>query len=223
MNILAIETTSAACSAAVLTERGAFERLEPIARGHAERLMPLIGQALDEARCRYADLDLIAVATGPGAFTGIRVGLAAARGIALAAGLPCLGITSFEAVIEEAREGADDVLARNQSVLVVLDSRRVELFAQAFAPPEGSPQTAFVAAPNDMPRHVAGVVGLIAGVGLEAVQAAYLRHSRNSAPSIVELRPTAGAVARAAVRKWRSGQRPVGFPDPIYLRAPDIG
>lgn len=223
MNILAIETTSTACSAAILTERGAWERLEPIARGHAERLIPLIGEALDEAGCSYADLTLIAVATGPGAFTGIRVGLAAARGIALAAGLPCLGVTSFEAILDEVRVDALAAWARGQSALVVLDSRRVELFAQVFAPPEGSPQAVFVAAPGDMPRRAAGSVGLIAGVGLDRVRAAYRLDNHDIGPCAIESGPRAVAVARVAARTWRGGHRPVGFPDPIYLRAPDIG
>lgn len=223
MNVLAIETTATACSAAVLSGGGVTECSEPIVRGHAERLMHLVGQALDEARCRYADLDLVAVATGPGAFTGIRVGLAAARGIALAAGLPCLGISTFAAVVDEAKDEARATWARGRWLLVVLDSRRVHLFAQAFAPPAGSPQAAFVAAPDEMARHVAGPVGLIVGIGLDPVRAAYRHCGGETAPAIVELRPTAGAVARAATRQWLGGQRPDGFPDPTYLRAPEIG
>ncbi|MEM5709777.1 tRNA (adenosine(37)-N6)-threonylcarbamoyltransferase complex dimerization subunit type 1 TsaB, partial [Elizabethkingia meningoseptica] len=80
MNILAIETSGAACSAALLCGGALLERSEPMARGHAERLIPLIGEVLAEAGAAYADLDLVAVTVGPGTFTGMRVGLAAARG-----------------------------------------------------------------------------------------------------------------------------------------------
>src|SRR3954469_5612836 len=101
MNILALDTAGAACSVAVL--RGvvvAASRSEPMARGHSEALMPMIRAAMRDAALEFDALDLIAATVGPGAFTGIRIGLAAARGLALAAGKPAVGVTSFEAVAE---------------------------------------------------------------------------------------------------------------------------
>ena len=71
-----------------------------MARGHAERLFPMIDEVLAEADASYADLTRVAVCTGPGSFTGLRVGVAAARGLALGCGIPAIGIALFEAVRE---------------------------------------------------------------------------------------------------------------------------
>jgi tRNA threonylcarbamoyladenosine biosynthesis protein TsaB len=92
MRVLAIDTALEACSAAVLdTEQGGISAREslPMVRGHAEALLPLIARVMDSAGLEFAALDRIAVTTGPGSFTGLRVGIAAARGIALAAGKAC--------------------------------------------------------------------------------------------------------------------------------------
>jgi tRNA threonylcarbamoyladenosine biosynthesis protein TsaB len=100
MLILAIDTALDACSAAVLhTEAGrtiAQESL-PMKRGHAEALMPLIARVMAASGAAFAELDRIAVTTGPGSFTGLRVGLSAARGLALAAGKPVVGLTTLTA------------------------------------------------------------------------------------------------------------------------------
>ena len=99
MRILAIDTALEACAAAVLdTEHGvvASESL-PMLRGHAEALMPLIARVMRQADTPFSALDRIAVTTGPGSFTGLRVGISAARGIALAAAKPAIGLTTLAA------------------------------------------------------------------------------------------------------------------------------
>src|SRR3972149_1695867 len=87
MNILALDTSMGACSAAVLRGDGAarrlFARQETMARGHAEALMPMVAEIMEEAGLPFAALDLIAATTGPGSFTGVRIAIAAARGLAL--------------------------------------------------------------------------------------------------------------------------------------------
>jgi tRNA threonylcarbamoyladenosine biosynthesis protein TsaB len=100
MLILAIDTALDACAAAILDTNAG----QPIAaesqamkRGHAEALMPLIAHVMKEAGLPFAALDRIAVTIGPGSFTGLRVGLSAARGIALAAGKPVVGLTTLSA------------------------------------------------------------------------------------------------------------------------------
>src|SRR5262245_26640828 len=100
MLILAIDTALDACAAAVLdteTARMAAHESQPMKRGHAEALMPLIGRVLGRSGFSFAALDRIAVTTGPGSFTGLRVGLSAARGIALAAKKPVVGLTTLSA------------------------------------------------------------------------------------------------------------------------------
>ncbi len=115
MKVLAFDSSGAACSAAIRDGEGRLlaYRFEALARGHAERLMPMLRDVMREAGLAFSGLDVVAVTTGPGSFTGIRVGLAAARGLALASGLPLLGVTAFEAVAavvspDERRGGAND-------------------------------------------------------------------------------------------------------------------
>jgi tRNA threonylcarbamoyladenosine biosynthesis protein TsaB len=218
MKILAIETSAAACSAAFSSDGVVRERTEPMARGHAERLVPLIGEVLADAGAAYADLDLVAVTVGPGTFTGMRVGLAAARGIALATARPCLGVTSFACVLEAARAEAEAAWAKGLAVLVVLDSRRSEVFAQRFNAPGDEPQAPMVATPEELAAG-AGGVGLIVGNAAAAMTDAGLAGEA----AVLDLGPSAGAVARVARRLWADGVRPAGFPDPLYLRGPQTG
>src|SRR5271166_474729 len=98
MRVLAIDTALDACSAAVLDlNRGGVIASETLAmtRGHAEALMPLIARVMDQAEVEFGELDRIAVTTGPGSFTGLRVGISAARGIALATGKPAIGLSTL--------------------------------------------------------------------------------------------------------------------------------
>lgn len=100
MLILAIDTALDACAAGVLdTDAGKLIAQEslPMKRGHAEALMPLIARVMKASGVAFAALDRIAVTTGPGSFTGLRVGLSAARGIALAADKPVVGLTTLTA------------------------------------------------------------------------------------------------------------------------------
>ena len=100
MRVLAIDTALEACSAAVLDPGGGITASESLAmtRGHAETLMPLIARVMSGAGVEFAQLDRIAVTTGPGSFTGLRVGISAARGIALAAGKPAVGLSTLAAL-----------------------------------------------------------------------------------------------------------------------------
>ena len=100
MRVLAIDTALEACSVAVLdTERPGVVTHEtrPMQRGHAESLIPMIARVLASARLGFPELDRIAVTTGPGSFTGLRVGISAARGIALAAAKPAVGLSTLAA------------------------------------------------------------------------------------------------------------------------------
>src|SRR4051812_16489562 len=130
MRILAIDTALDACAAAVLdTGRGGILASEtlPMARGHAEALMPLIARVMDEAGVEFREIDRIAVTTGPGSFTGLRVGISAARGIALAAGKPAIGLTTL--VGFAAPHIASDDAA---PVVSVIDARHEHVYLQVF-------------------------------------------------------------------------------------------
>ena len=128
MLVLAIDTALAACSAAVLdTEQAALLASEqlPMARGHAEALMPLIERVMLAAELNFAALDRIAVTTGPGSFTGLRVAISAARGIALAAGKPAVGLTTLSAYAAPfvAQAAADPILS-------AIDARHDQVYFQ---------------------------------------------------------------------------------------------
>ncbi|MFN5453156.1 tRNA (adenosine(37)-N6)-threonylcarbamoyltransferase complex dimerization subunit type 1 TsaB, partial [Bradyrhizobium sp.] len=100
MLILAIDTALDHCAAAVLDTDSAVMRAQetlPMKRGHAEALMPLVARVRQQSGIAFQELDRIVVTTGPGSFTGLRVGLSAARGIALAAHKPVVGVTTLSA------------------------------------------------------------------------------------------------------------------------------
>src|SRR5437660_1819668 len=131
MLVLAIDTALSACAAAVLdTRRGATIASEtlPLTRGHAEAVMPLIARVMDHAQVEFRDLDRIAVTTGPGSFTGLRVGIAAARGIALAAGKPAIGLSTL-AGFAAPHIANDDP----SSVVSVIDARHDNVYLQVFS------------------------------------------------------------------------------------------
>ncbi|MEA1937730.1 MAG: tRNA (adenosine(37)-N6)-threonylcarbamoyltransferase complex dimerization subunit type 1 TsaB, partial [Pseudomonadota bacterium] len=127
MRILAFDTSISGCSAAALNDdtvlAGEQVRME---RGQSEALIPMIERVLAEAGLAPADLDLIAVTHGPGAFTGLRIGLATARGLALALGIPAVGISTLETIARAV--SADRDIYR----LALIDSKRAEIFAQGF-------------------------------------------------------------------------------------------
>src|SRR5579872_2715832 len=132
MRLLAIDTALEACSAAVLdTGRGAIVSRETQAmqRGHAEALMPMIARVMRSADLAFSALDRIAVTTGPGSFTGLRVGIAAARGLALAAGKPAVGLSTLAAYAAP-YIAADDTLP----VVAAIDARHDHVYLQVFGP-----------------------------------------------------------------------------------------
>ena len=128
MLILAIDTALDACAAAVLdTEAGQLiaQESQAMKRGHAEALMPLIGRVIAASGTAFASLGRVAVTTGPGSFTGLRVGLSAARGIALAANIPVVGVTTLTAY-------AAPVVSQNAEhpVISVIDARHDQVYLQ---------------------------------------------------------------------------------------------
>jgi len=132
MRILAIDTTLGACAAAVYdSESGEVVASEslPMTRGHAEAIMPLIARVMDAAGIEFLALDRIAVTVGPGSFTGLRVGIAAARGIALAAGRPAVGISTLSAYAAPHIAGG-----RADRVVAAIDARNDQVYLQVFGP-----------------------------------------------------------------------------------------
>ncbi len=215
MRLLAIDTALAACSAAVLdTGHGGIVASEslPMGRGHAEALMPLLARVMEHAGMDFADLDRVVVTTGPGSFTGLRVGIAAARGIALAAEKPAVGLSTLAAYAAPHMSASHKL-----PVVAAIDARHEHVYLQVFDPggrPHTPPRLAAlheaVQAACDAP---AGIVGSAA----QSVAAA-LRQA-GAAPAFVEARaaPDIAWVARLGA-ETADGQSP---PSPQYLRAPN--
>ncbi|WCL54251.1 tRNA (adenosine(37)-N6)-threonylcarbamoyltransferase complex dimerization subunit type 1 TsaB [Gimibacter soli] len=127
MSVLAIDTSEAWCSATLVANGAALGSMrEKLGRGHAERLMPMIEELMAEAGCSLGDVTRLAVVTGPGTFTGLRIGLSVARGLGLALSKPVIGITGLSLV-------AGPVLERTGgTVHAVVDGRGGQAFHQAF-------------------------------------------------------------------------------------------
>jgi tRNA threonylcarbamoyladenosine biosynthesis protein TsaB len=218
--ILAIDSAGLACSAVVAVGDTILsaERVET-RHSQAEALMPMVDAAMRKAGLPPAALDLVAATVGPGSFTGIRVGLAAARGIALATDAQLVGVSSFEAVAAGlAQPDCSDV----QFLLVALESRREDLYVQLFAipwNPVGPPASMMPATLGEaVNAAICSAPLLIAG---DAAQRAALVLSNCADTIIVEdSAPDAVGVLRAGLHRWRSGA--VDAPRPLYLRPPDV-
>ncbi|MEP3247994.1 MAG: tRNA (adenosine(37)-N6)-threonylcarbamoyltransferase complex dimerization subunit type 1 TsaB [Sneathiella sp.] len=219
MKILALDTALNACSVAVMDgEKILASCHEARARGHAESLLPMMRQRMDESELTFEDLDAIAVSVGPGTFTGLRIGLAAARGIALAAGLPCIGITTLEALAASVPPDQ----AEGKSIMVAIDARRQEIYGQSF-----------VAAPNLEPLQCAKAIPVqeaasmlpdtpfvLLGSGAALLKDAGILEKSDA--QILDLKPDPDAkiIGKLALdRKLPAKNTPP--PDPVYLRAPD--
>ncbi len=129
MKILAFDTATEYCSAALWLEGNLLERTERAGQTHSQLLLPQCRSLLEEARIDLQQLDCIAFGMGPGSFTGLRIGCAAAQGLAFAADLPVIGINSLQAMAAES--GGD-------KVLVCLDARMGEIYHALYARVDGS-------------------------------------------------------------------------------------
>jgi tRNA threonylcarbamoyl adenosine modification protein YeaZ len=214
MRVLAIDTALEACSAALLdTESGSTlaRQSRPMTRGHAEALMPLISDVMIQAELDFAQIDRVAVTTGPGSFTGLRVGLSAARGIGLAAGKPVVGLTTL-AALAAPYIAADDTT----SVAVAIDARHGHVYLQIFGPAGRTLIAPRIVPVADAARSAAGNPIRLVGSGAGMMAAAW---PKGAAPLSVDERRAADIdwVARlgAAANEGQSA------PKPLYLRAPD--
>jgi tRNA threonylcarbamoyl adenosine modification protein YeaZ len=215
MRVLAIDTALAACAAAVLdTQRASILAHEslPMTRGHAEALMPLIKRVMAGARLAFTDLDRIAVTTGPGSFTGLRVGVAAARGLGLAAAKPVVGLTTL-AAFAAPLIAADDTLP----VAVAVDARHDHIYLQLLGPGGRTIVTPRLASLRDALRVVTTGSPRLTGNAADLLAAAWPDGERP--PSAVEQReaPDIDWVARLGAAADEAATPPT----PLYLRAPD--
>lgn len=219
MRILAFDSASSGCSAAAWEDgRIRARRHEIMGRGQSEALLPMIQDTLSRADWGFSDVELFAVTVGPGAFTGIRIGLAAARALSLASGRPCLGVTTLEAVAE----GVPEAERAGTHVMAALDTKRSDLYAQVFD--EGlQPLGSAGAVPMDALASMipAGPSVVIVGDGADRAAHALAAGGLEPWLSAASGVPDAALVADIAGRRWRPG-RTLEPPAPLYLRPPDV-
>lgn len=215
MLILAIDTALDACSAAVLdADAGQLIALEsqPMKRGHAEALMPLIQRVMDQSGIAFATLDRIAVTTGPGSFTGLRVGLSAARGIGLAAHKPVVGLTTLTAY-------AAPIVGQNaeQPIISAIDARHDHVYFQVVAGNGASlvlPQVASIDAALDASRFGAPyLVGNAANILAD--------RWATDAPQPFKVDPQPAPDIAWVAWLGAAVSPDTASPRPFYLRAPD--
>jgi len=218
---LALDSASLACSVAVsLDEEVVAEERIATMHGQAEELLPLVDRAMREAGQMAGALDLVVATVGPGSFTGIRVGLAAARGIALATGARLIGVTSFEAVAVLA---VRNDWPETRSLLVALESRREDFYVQFFDPHGDALGEPAAIMPFFIREAVAEAIGanplLIAGDAAQRAAAAL--EQRPDTVVLEDSAPGAVGALRAGLRLLRFGKA-ADVPRPLYLRSPDV-
>ncbi|HEX5378085.1 MAG TPA: tRNA (adenosine(37)-N6)-threonylcarbamoyltransferase complex dimerization subunit type 1 TsaB [Phenylobacterium sp.] len=205
--VLALDTCLSACSAAVLDgERVLARRVEPMLRGHQERLAPLVAELMAEAGLAFGALDRVGVTVGPGSFTGLRVGLAFAKGLGQALGIPVVGVGVLEAL-------AEPLAGEGGTVFAVLEAKRGQVYLQAFS------GGAALMAPDGLAIETAAArLVELAGAGpavLVGTGAGHVEAVLPAARVVVLDHADPVAVARLA-----AARTPVP-PRPLYLRAPD--
>ena len=215
MLILALDTSMGACSAALLSVDGEARKLvarqESMQRGHAEALMPMAAEIVAETGIGLSALDVIAATTGPGSFTGVRIAIAAARGLALVTNAELFGIDSLTVMARVAKESG---AVGAELFAVAIDAHRgmlyLGLFGVAGERREGPMLVTPEAAAASLPREASTAVGS----GAKLLAAASERPIEAKLP---ELQPNAAALAEIALE---SGERTAVL-RPLYLRPPD--
>lgn len=213
MKLLAVDTAANLCAACVWDVGGVRElgrSVADIGKGHAERLMATISEVLDASGIDYGDLGALAVSTGPGSFTGVRVGVSTVRGLALALKLPARGVTTLDAISAETRAAFPD-----RTVMVAIDAGRGDLYVAVY---DASGEVRYAAAVLSfadalaLAKDIAPVLAGTAAASLaEAARPLALETGQNSATADI------ATYARLAVERGPSLEKP----KPAYLREPD--
>jgi tRNA threonylcarbamoyladenosine biosynthesis protein TsaB len=218
MKLLALDTAMEACSVALLSGDTLLTRYEEPRRGHAELILPMIDAVMLEGRLKLQELDCLAVGRGPGAFTGVRIAISIAQGLAFGAGLKVVPVSDLAAL---AQRGAKDA----PIVLACSDARMGEVYWAEFAVDSDGLVTAVseerLSAPGEVRLSRPGAWSGV-GRGLAAYPdlIARLDDSRNSNVTVHDsFLPRAEEIARLAARDWRQGG--AVSPEealPVYLR-----
>jgi len=212
---LAIDTAAHLCAAALYdSERKSLlaQKSEDIGRGHAERLIGLLDELLDEAGIAYKDIDQIGVTRGPGSFTGIRVGLATARGLALGLDVSVVGVSVLNAIAYQYKFGLTGI---QSPLMVALDARRGEVFMQTFAIDGVASSAPMVVALENIATQLPKEPFCLAGSGSQLI----VDNAMIGDIEIYSNQATAGIGFVAELAATLSSED--GAPVPLYLRQAD--
>ena len=198
---LGFDTSAAHCAAALLCGDAVIsERIEPMQKGQAERLMPLLEEVLSDANANWSDLTAIGVGIGPGNFTGIRISVSAARGLALSLNIPAIGVSTFEAL----RHGTPGV------VIATVPAPRNMFYLQVLG--NGDGQAPVQCDLDTLPSLPVLAEPAVIGVYPDEIATRCAGQAQNPVYTLP------AAIARiAAQRRSRTAQRPA----PLYIRAAD--
>ena len=205
--ILAFDTSGPHCAAALLENDAVYgDTVLPMARGQAEALMPLLDGILAQRNLVWGELDAIAVGIGPGNFTGIRIGVSAARGLALSLGIPAIGVSAFEMMAFHHMGNA---------CLISLPAPRDQAYVQAFR--QGQPDDApRLIDPNDPPKDLQMSFGMeVIGYGARAIG----KHFECAAYE-AEIEDLPRRLCFIAEQRFSTGDLSTR-PAPLYVRAAD--
>ena len=204
MILLVLDTAAGDCTAALydsVQDRLLSSVVETIGKGHAERLLAVIDQALEQAGLTLDAVEKIAVTVGPGSFTGIRVGVAAARGFALSLGIEAAGVSTLSVIGLAAQENHP-----GQPVLAAIDARRDEIYAQLFSA-TGEALTAPRLLGHEEAANLARESGAVVAGSARALLVEGAKVQTDRYPPLFIARLGMGDTALA--------------PSPLYLRGPD--
>ena len=224
MKILALDSAIGACSVALWQDGTVVaRRFAAMDRGQSEVLIPMAREVLAEAGTDFPSIDMFGVTTGPGAFTGLRIGLAAARGMALASGRPLAGVSTFDAVAHGLPAGERE----GRSVLVAVESRREDIFIQWFDSKLITMGEARSVRPEDLVLPDTPV--LVAGDGAARLHSLFgvspgnegMATNRDVRFASGEGFPDAADVARLVALRGADAAA-MAPPQPFYLRPPDV-
>ena len=214
MKLLAIETATEACSVAVHVDGTVLERFEIAPRRHAELTLPWAAQLLAEAGISRNQLDAVAISRGPGAFTGVRLAIAIAQGIALAIDRPLLAVSTLQTLALRAPAGQGQVLA-------AIDARMGEVYTGRFACVDGHWQALDaeqVLPPQQVLLEGRGWFGV--GTGFAAADGALVQAAGDALAGVdASALPHAADVATLALAAWQRGEAIAPeLVEPTYLR-----
>jgi tRNA threonylcarbamoyladenosine biosynthesis protein TsaB len=203
--VLAFDSALAGCTAAVLHGCEVHSRLFETQREQAAKLMPMVQDLMAEAKVAFADLGLIVTTVGPGSFTGLRIGLSAARALGLAIDVPVQGVSTFEVVARSA-------VPENVACLVILETKRTDYYVQAFdadKKPQGDPSCM---EEGDLRKKIAGGQYILCGDAL----------ARLGVEGRECTLPDPEMLARIGLEHFLRNGEKAATPEPVYLRGADV-